>query len=72
MKIVVFGGAGAMGAKAVETLASMPEFTEIVVADLDVDQAKAVADAAGEHVRADRVDALSADLSVILDGAWGY
>lgn len=71
MKIVVFGGAGAMGAKAVETLASMPEFTEIVVADLDVDQAKAVADAAGEHVRADRVDALSADLSVILDGAWG-
>lgn len=60
-----------MGAKAVETLAAMPEFTRIVVADIDVDAAHRVAQKCGDKVEAKQVDVLAGDLAHVLPGAWG-
>ena len=44
MRILVLGGAGKMGCIAVQTLASDDRVDEIVIADLNLDQAKIVAD----------------------------
>lgn len=58
MKVTVLGGAGDMGRRAVRALGRYPELTEIVVADLDLDRARAVAAANGGAPRfvAARVD----------------
>jgi len=44
MRIVVLGGAGKMGCIAVQTLAGDKRVKEVILADLDLDQAKIVAD----------------------------
>ncbi len=44
MRIVVLGGAGKMGCIAVQTLAGDDRVREVVIADLNLDQAKIVAD----------------------------
>jgi len=44
MRIVVLGGAGKMGCIAVQTLAGDDRVKEVVLADLNLDQAKIVAD----------------------------
>jgi saccharopine dehydrogenase-like NADP-dependent oxidoreductase len=44
MRIVVLGGAGKMGCIAVQTLAGDDRVKEVVLADLNIDQAKIVAD----------------------------
>ncbi|WP_159501767.1 saccharopine dehydrogenase family protein [Microbacterium sp. 18062] len=71
MKVVVVGGAGAMGAAAVAVLAGMSEFREIVVADRDAEGAQRIAAALPGHVRAQRFDADVDDFADLLDGAWG-
>jgi len=44
MRIVVLGGAGKMGCIAVQTLAGDERVKEVVLADLNLDQAKIVAE----------------------------
>ncbi len=44
MKIIVLGGAGKMGCISVQTLANDPRVDEIVIADIDMENAKTVAD----------------------------
>lgn len=69
-RVVVFGGAGAMGAKAVETLAAMPEFSEIVAIDLDASALERLT-AVAAHVRVLAMDVLTDDIAAALDGVWG-
>lgn len=69
-RVVVFGGAGAMGAKAVETLAAMPEFSEIIAIDLDASALERLTSIA-PHVRVLAMNVLTDDLAAALDGAWG-
>lgn len=47
MKIIVLGGAGKMGCIAVQTLASDERVSEIVIADVNLEQARVVADYLG-------------------------
>jgi saccharopine dehydrogenase (NAD+, L-lysine-forming) len=56
MKIVVLGGAGAMGAAVSADLAACADITELVVADLDGAKAEALAEAAGGRARAAQLD----------------
>ncbi|GAA2846737.1 saccharopine dehydrogenase-like NADP-dependent oxidoreductase [Leucobacter komagatae] len=69
-RVVVLGAAGAMGRAAVASLAAMPEFTEIIAADLDGAAASRVAEVA-PHVRGVALNVLTDDLDAALDGAWG-
>jgi len=60
MKIVVLGGAGDMGSRAVEVLAATPDVQEVTIADRDVDGATRLADrigGQGARVRVRSVDA---------------
>ena len=56
MKIVVLGGAGAMGTAVSADLAACADVTELVVADLDGVKAEALAEAAGGRARAAQLD----------------
>jgi saccharopine dehydrogenase (NAD+, L-lysine-forming) len=56
MKVVVLGGAGAMGTAVSADLAACPEIAEVTVADLDEAKAAAVAEAAGGTARGTGVD----------------
>ena len=47
MKIIVLGGAGEMGCIAVQDLAGDRRVHQVVIADLDVGQARTVAEAIG-------------------------
>jgi saccharopine dehydrogenase (NAD+, L-lysine-forming) len=60
-KIVVIGGCGAVGSVAVNTLATQPYFSEVVIADIDIDKAKKMAADLGEKVSAIKVDALDSE-----------
>jgi lysine 6-dehydrogenase len=58
MRIIVLGGCGEMGSEATRDLARTSDFDEIVVADLNLERAQALADElGGGRVRAVRVDA---------------
>lgn len=57
MRIVVLGGAGAIGSALTEDLAGCPEVDELVVADVDASRAEALVRSLGQpHVRAVRID----------------
>lgn len=57
MKIMVLGGAGDMGSRAVRDLARQPEVRTLIVGDYNEAGAKALAASLGGHVRALKVDA---------------
>src|ERR1051326_4312358 len=58
MRIIVLGGCGEMGSEATRDLARTSEFEEIVVADLNLEKAQALAaELGGGRVRAEKVDA---------------
>jgi len=57
-KITVLGGCGVVGTAAVKMLASQEEvFSEVVIADLNVERAKEMATALGPHVNGIKFDA---------------
>ncbi|NLA64873.1 MAG: NmrA family NAD(P)-binding protein, partial [Leucobacter sp.] len=56
MKVLVLGGAGQEGRTAVERLAAHSEVTQVIVADLNIDKAQALARTHGEKVSAIHVD----------------
>jgi len=60
-KIAVLGGCGAVGSVAVKTLASLDEFSEIVIGDLNIEKAGELVSTLGEKVSAVEVDANSLD-----------
>src|ERR1043166_1242395 len=58
MRVIVLGGCGEMGSEATRDLARTSEFEEIVVADLNLEKARALCEElGGGRVRAVRVDA---------------
>ncbi|PYS82175.1 MAG: hypothetical protein DMF67_14140 [Acidobacteria bacterium] len=58
MRVIVLGGCGEMGSEATRDLARTSEFEEIVVADVNLEKARALAEElGGGRVRALRVDA---------------
>ncbi|HYY93883.1 MAG TPA: saccharopine dehydrogenase NADP-binding domain-containing protein [Pyrinomonadaceae bacterium] len=58
MRVIVLGGCGEMGSEATRDLARTSEFEEIVVADLNLEKARALAaELGGGRVRALQVDA---------------
>ncbi|MDD4568785.1 MAG: saccharopine dehydrogenase NADP-binding domain-containing protein, partial [Tepidanaerobacteraceae bacterium] len=57
MKIVVLGGAGDMGSRAVRDLAKRAEVTELTIADINKTVAEKLADGLGEKVKAVYIDA---------------
>jgi saccharopine dehydrogenase (NAD+, L-lysine-forming) len=60
-KIVVIGGCGAVGSVAVTTLSTLPYFSEVVIADIDIDKAEKMAADLGDNVSAVKVDALDSN-----------
>ena len=59
VRITVLGGCGAVGRHAVKALAGLPDFDEVVIADLDLNKAKALAaKLKKKKVSAKKVDAL--------------
>lgn len=58
-RVIVLGGCGTVGSYAVRTLASLGEFSEVVIGDIDADKAHALARHIGSgKVTVRRVDAL--------------
>jgi saccharopine dehydrogenase-like NADP-dependent oxidoreductase len=57
-KITVLGGCGAVGSVAVRTLAGTDHFSEIVIADINIEKAQQIAAELGDKVSAVKVDAL--------------
>lgn len=58
MRVMVLGGCGAMGSEVTRDLAATSDFSEIVIADADLDRAQALADElGGGRVRAITVNA---------------
>lgn len=57
MKILVLGGCGAMGSETSRDLAKTgKEFSEIAIADIDLERARKLAGELGQHVTAHKVD----------------
>ncbi|MGV9870587.1 saccharopine dehydrogenase family protein [Rhodococcus koreensis] len=69
MKVVIIGGAGGMGRTVVNTVATFPEVTEVVVLDRDLARAERVAAEAGPTSKAIAFDADRDDLVELLRGA---
>lgn len=60
-RVTVLGGCGAVGSIAVSTLAALTDFSEVVVADIDVEKAKRLTEKLGAVcLSAMRVDAMDA------------
>ncbi len=58
-KVTVLGGCGAVGSVAVKTLIKHPEFSEVVIADHNIEKAKSMAkESGGKRVTAAAFDAL--------------
>jgi saccharopine dehydrogenase (NAD+, L-lysine-forming) len=58
-RVTVLGGCGAVGSVVVKTLVKHPEFSEVVIADFNINKARAMAKAArGKKVKAASFDAL--------------
>lgn len=69
MKIIVFGGAGDMGSRAVEDLAAREEVELVTIADRDTEKAGKIAACLGSKVNAVKVDAAdSAGLVAVMTG----
>jgi lysine 6-dehydrogenase len=61
-RIIILGGCGAMGTEATRDLARTSDFEEIVIADVDVEKAKSLADElGGGRVRAEQIDVSDED-----------
>lgn len=59
-KVVVLGGCGAVGSVAVKSLAAIKDFTEVVIADINMARAEEIIKEAGlEKIKAVSVDALN-------------
>jgi saccharopine dehydrogenase (NAD+, L-lysine forming) len=56
-KVVVLGGCGAVGTIAVKTLAGQDTFSEVIIADININRAKEIAAAIGPKVSAMKFDA---------------
>jgi saccharopine dehydrogenase (NAD+, L-lysine-forming) len=57
-KIIVLGGCGAVGSVAVSTLASLPDFSEIIIGDINIERAhRIIAELGSQKVKALQVDA---------------
>ncbi len=61
MKIIVVGGAGDMGQVACETVAIDPVVTQVIIADRDIDRARALADKIGSKASAISLDITDKD-----------
>ena len=59
MRIVVLGGAGKMGCIAVQTLAGDKRIGQVVIADLNLDQAKIVA----EYINSPKIEIMQVDVN---------
>lgn len=70
MRFIVLGGAGDMGNEAVRTLAAHPGVSEVMVGDLNLAAAEALAAELGGPVRACRVDAF--DHQALVEAIRGY
>lgn len=70
MRFIVLGGAGDMGNEAVRTLARYPGAEEVMVADLDAESARRLANELGGPARACRLDVL--DHGALVDAIRGY
>lgn len=57
MKIIVLGGAGDMGSRAVRDLAGQPDVTELTIADINTSVAKKLARELGDKVKTTYIDA---------------
>ncbi|HHV19456.1 MAG TPA: saccharopine dehydrogenase [Thermoanaerobacterales bacterium] len=57
MKIVVLGGAGDMGSRAVKDLAKRTEVEELIIADINIELAEKISKELGEKVKAVYIDA---------------
>lgn len=64
VKVIVLGGAGDMGSRAVRDLANQPDVEALTIADLNVDAAEKLAREVGPRARAVRVDATRMDTMV--------
>ena len=71
MKIVVLGGAGKMGCISVQALTEDDRVSEVVIADLNMENAKVVADYVGSpKIRIQAVDIKDPEsLAAVLEGA---
>ncbi|MFQ5979990.1 MAG: saccharopine dehydrogenase family protein [Candidatus Heimdallarchaeota archaeon] len=57
-KIIVLGGCGAVGSVAVSTLASLPDFSEIIIGDINIERAhRIIAELGSQKVKPLQVDA---------------
>ncbi|GAA5108271.1 saccharopine dehydrogenase family protein [Haloechinothrix salitolerans] len=69
MKVVIVGGAGAMGRKLVETVVTFEEVSEVAVLDRDVERLGALAEELGPKVKPVGFDALADDYAAYLRDA---
>jgi saccharopine dehydrogenase-like NADP-dependent oxidoreductase len=70
MRVVVLGGAGAMGTAVSADLAACADVSDLVIADIDVAKAEALAEAVGGPVRAAAVDLADRERGLaLLEGA---
>ena len=58
-RITVLGGCGAVGSVAVRTLTELPDFDEIIIADINTPGAQALANELGKECTPVEVNALS-------------
>ncbi|MHA1793690.1 MAG: saccharopine dehydrogenase family protein [Promethearchaeota archaeon] len=56
-RVTILGGSGVVGSAATKTLANCKDFSEVVIADINLSQAKNLASSLGEHVSAIQFDA---------------
>src|SRR5262245_46448678 len=63
MRVVVLGGCGAMGSETTRDLALTSDFDQIIIADLNLERAQALADELNARTGHDRVSAAALDAS---------
>ncbi|NLC45960.1 MAG: NAD(P)H-binding protein [Firmicutes bacterium] len=70
MKVVVLGGAGDMGSRAVRDLAAQEEVSELIIADINMNAAERLAAELGEKAKAVYIDANEPETLVkVMEGA---
>ncbi|MCP4123213.1 MAG: saccharopine dehydrogenase [Bacteroidetes bacterium] len=69
-KVTVLGGAGVVGTASVQLLAASEEFSEIVVADIDLGRAQTIAEGLGDKVSAVAFDAMDpTSIKKVIEGS---
>ncbi len=69
-RITVLGGCGAVGSEAVRKLTDLPDFDEIIIADINTETAMKLAGELGNTCTACEVDALNSEsISQVIDGS---